>query len=68
MRSTGHGEELGPPERPGAASGRPAPLSGPPALPRWESFPVADRHQLVRAVLRLARQVAVGPTGDRART
>jgi hypothetical protein len=43
--------------------------SGTLALPSWESFPAADRHQVVSAILRLARrQVAAGPTGGLAKT
>ncbi len=53
-----HGQE----ERPGAESSLRAIPSGTLALPSWESFPVADRHRLVSALLRTARrQVEAGP-------
>jgi hypothetical protein len=33
-----------------------APRSRPEALPVWESFPLADRQRLVRAILQAARR------------
>jgi hypothetical protein len=37
-------------------------------LPRWESFPLEDRRQLVRAILQAARrQVEAGPASSPAR-
>lgn len=49
-------------ERAGAGSGARAAPSGTLGLPSWESFPVADRHRLVCAILQTARrQVAGGP-------
>jgi hypothetical protein len=55
-------------DRPMAPSGTPALPSGTPALPSWESFPVAERHQVVRVILWLARRQAVArPPGDLAR-
>jgi hypothetical protein len=37
-------------------------------LPTWESFPVEDRHRLVRVILQAARhQVEVRPTSHRPR-
>jgi hypothetical protein len=49
-------------ERPGVRSRLRATPRGTRALPSWESFPVADRHRLVSALLRTARhQVAAGP-------
>jgi hypothetical protein len=51
-------------ERPASRGGPGVPPIGSPVLPSWESFPVADRHQLVRAILRAARrQVRGGPLG-----
>ena len=56
-------------ERSKAASGRHVSPGGTLALPRWESFPVADRHQVISAILRLARrQVETGPTTSFAQT
>jgi hypothetical protein len=52
--------------RPGAASRLRAAPSGTPALPTWESFPVADRHRLVSAILRAARHRAqTAPVSNR---
>ena len=42
--------------RANAERGRQAPRSRPAALPAWESFPLADRERLVRAVLQAARR------------
>jgi hypothetical protein len=39
-----------------AESSRQAPRSRPEALPAWESFPLADRQRLVRAILQAARR------------
>jgi hypothetical protein len=39
-----------------AGSSHLAPLSRPLALPRWESFPLADRQRLVTALLQAARR------------
>jgi len=37
-------------------------------LPRWESFPVEDRHRLVRTILQVARrQVEARPASNQAR-
>ena len=58
MRGTERAWPPGRDERPGAGSRLRATPSGPPALPSWESFPVADRHQLVSAILRLAHRLA----------
>jgi hypothetical protein len=39
-----------------------------PALPTWESFPVEDRHRLVRTILQAARrQVEARPTSSHSR-
>lgn len=55
-------------ERPGAESSHPVPPNETLALPSWESFPVADRHQVVSTILRVARrQVAAGPTSSLAK-
>jgi hypothetical protein len=36
-----------------------------PGLPAWESFPLEDRHRLVRTILQAARrQVEVQPTSS----
>lgn len=49
-------------ERPSAPRSLRATPRGTLALPNWESFPVADRHRVVSALLRTARrQVAAGP-------
>jgi hypothetical protein len=37
-------------------SGQQVPRSRPEVLPTWESFPLADRQQLVRAILQAARR------------
>ena len=38
------------------------------ALPRWESFPLEDRHRLVRTILQTARrQVEIPPTSSQLR-
>jgi hypothetical protein len=38
------------------------------ALPRWESFPLEDRHRLVRTILQAARrQVEIPPTSSQPR-
>jgi hypothetical protein len=64
-RAWQHGRD----ERPGAGSRPQATPSGPPALPSWESFPAADRHRLVGALLRAARrQVGAGPVSGRPTT
>jgi len=48
-------------ERSDAGSSRLAARSQLVALPTWESFPLADRQRLVRAILQAARrQVAAG--------
>jgi len=39
-----------------AKRSRQAPRSRPEALPVWESFPLADRQRLVRAILQAARR------------
>jgi hypothetical protein len=39
-----------------AGSSRLAPRSRPEELPTWESFPLADRQRLVRALLQAARR------------
>jgi hypothetical protein len=37
-------------------------------LPRWESFPLEDRHRLVRTILQAARrQVEAGPVSSHPR-
>ena len=61
-----HGRDEGP----GAGNSlRATPSSGTLALPSWESFPVADRHRLVSAILRAARrQVAGGPASSLPKT
>jgi hypothetical protein len=52
-------------ERPGAGSDLRATASGTLGLPSWESFPVADRHRLVDALLQLARrQVEARPVSS----
>jgi hypothetical protein len=39
-----------------------------PTLPRWESFPLEDRHRLVRTILQAAlRQVEAGPVSSHPR-
>ena len=69
MRGTERARQHGGDERPGAGSSLRAAPSGTPTLPSWESFPVADRHRLVSAILRLARrQVGAGPPGGLAKT
>jgi hypothetical protein len=42
--------------RAAAERSRQAPRSRPAALPVWESFPLADRQRLVRAILQAARR------------
>ena len=42
--------------RAAAERSRRAPRSRPEALPVWESFPLADRQRLVRAILQAARR------------
>jgi hypothetical protein len=38
-------------------------------LPTWESFPAADRHRLIAALLRAARRgVEAGPASSRSTT
>ena len=55
--------------RPGAASRLRATPSGRRALPTWESFPVADRHRLVSAIVRAARhRVQTAPVSSRPTT
>jgi hypothetical protein len=39
-----------------AERSRRAPRSRPEVLPAWESFPLADRQRLVRAILQAARR------------
>lgn len=56
-------------ERPGAGNGLRATPSGTLGLPSWESFPAADRHRLVSAILQTARhQVAGGPMHSLSKT
>jgi hypothetical protein len=58
--------QRGPEERPGAGSDLRATASGALGLPSWESFPAADRHRLVDALLQLARrQVEARPVSGR---
>jgi hypothetical protein len=61
-RAGQHGRDA----QPGAVrSPRAAPRRRP-ALPTWESFPAADRHRLIAALLGAARRgVAAGPAGTR---
>lgn len=69
MRSTHPARNHQQTEHAEAARGRPVPPTGMQALPGWESFPVADRHQVISAILRVARrQVETGPTTSVAQT
>jgi hypothetical protein len=47
-----------------AKRSRQAPRSRPEALPVWESFPLADRQRLVRAILQAARRQVEARTGN----
>ncbi len=69
MRGTQRAGTQGRDGRPGAESRLRAAPSGTPALPTWGSFPVADRHRLVSAILRAARhRVQTAPVGSRPTT
>jgi hypothetical protein len=69
MRGTQRAGTQGRDGRPGAASRLRAAPSGTGALPTWESFPVADRHRLVSAILRAARHhVQTAPVSSRPTT
>ncbi|MGH2351033.1 MAG: hypothetical protein ACRDJN_05400 [Chloroflexota bacterium] len=64
-RAWNHGQD----ERLGAGDRSRATPSGTPALPNWESFPAADRHQLVGVLVRAARrQVEASPVRSRPTT
>ena len=51
-----------------AERGRQASRSRPEALPAWESFPLADRQRLVRAILQAARRQAEAGSAGRLAT
>jgi hypothetical protein len=51
-----------------AERSRQAPRSRPVALPAWESFPLADRQRLVRAILQAARRQVEARSASRRST
>ena len=51
-----HARHLARAARADAEPSRQAPRSRPEPLPAWESFPLADRQRLVRAILQAARR------------